>query len=271
MRGMNLAVGVLCMGTIIVAVLIPRIPPFLGYFLCRLSHDFEILGDPCQLDSELDIHSSLVSFRFNEIKTQFGILSGCACFVIYVSGAFNGNLMPTYEVLPNLIFQKDCLAQFQEAIAIAKFSDFKKTMGKYKQLQLLNIMFNEIYGRDFFGIIMACILLIIIPTGFFLLTSYHINPIVLIVLLFMTFMEYLVATTIFIMASKVWNASAKFRYGWRKNTRLSSRPLSRKYGSSLQNMKIMIGSSNFIEKNTPFIFLSLCIEQTITLVLLKNV
>jgi hypothetical protein len=265
------AICVLCTETIIVAVLIPRIPPFLGYFLCRLGHDFKILGDPCQLDSELDIRSSLVSFRFNEIKTLFGILSGCACFVIYVSGAFNTNLMATYEVLLNLIFQKDCLAQFQTTIRNAKFRDYENTMGKYKQLQLLNIMFNEIYGRDFFAIIMASILLIIIPTGFFLVTSYHMNPIVLIVLLFMTMMEYLVATTIFIMASKVWNASAKFRYGWRKNKRLSSRPLSRKYGSSLQNIKIMIGSSNFIEKNTPFIFLSLCIEQTITLVLLKNV
>jgi hypothetical protein len=42
-------------------------------------------------------------------------------------------------------------------------------------------------------------------------------------------------------------------------------------GASLQHLKIKIGSSNFVERNTPFILVSFCVEQTITLVLLNKV
>jgi hypothetical protein len=270
MKVMNLAAGFFCPWTVIVAILIPRIPPYIGYLLCRLGHDWEILGDPCQINGDLNIRN-LVSFGLIEMKTLFRILNGCICFAVYIPGVLSAHLMATYEVIPNLIFQKDCLAQFQEAIANAKFSDFKKTMGKYRQLQLLNIMFNGIYRRDFFGMVMASVIMIIIPTGYFLVTFYHVNQIVLILLGLFTIIEYVLIATIFIMASKVWTGSVKFRHAWRNNTRLTCRPLSRKYEVSLQHLKIKVGSSNFVEANTPFVVLSLCVEQTITLVLLKTV
>jgi hypothetical protein len=270
MKVMNLAAGFVCIWTVIVATLIPRIPPFLGYFLCRLGHDWEMLGDPCQLHGDLLNIRNLVSFGLIDMKTLFRILNGCICFAVYIPGVFNANLMATYEVIPNLIFQKDCLAQFQATIANGSFRDCRKTMGKYRQLLLLNIMFNEIYRRDFFGMVMASVIMIIIPTGYFLVTSYHVNQIVLILLGLLTIIEYVLIATIFIMASKVWNGSVKFRNAWRSNTRLTCRPLSRKYEVSLQHLKIKVGSSNFVEANTPFVVLSLCVEQTITLVLLKK-
>jgi hypothetical protein len=269
MKVMNLVVGFFCMWAVIVAMVIPRIPPYIGYFLCRLGHDWEILEDPCQINGDLNIRN-LVSFGLIEMKTLFRIINACVCFAVYIPGVFNANLMATYEVIPNLVFQKDCLAQFQEAIANAKFSDFKKTMGKYRQLQLLNIMFNDIYGRDFFAMVMASVIMIIIPTGYFLLTSYHINQIVLILLGLLSIIEYVFIAIIFIMASKVWTGSVKFRNAWRSNTRLSSRLLCRRYEASLQHLKIKVGSSNFVEANTPFVVLSLCVEQTITLVLLNK-
>jgi hypothetical protein len=83
-------------------------------------------------------------------------------------------------------------------------------------------------------------------------------------------MEYAIVIIVFIMASKIWNGSVKFRYAWRTNMRLSSRPLTRRYEASLQNLKIKMGSSNFVERNTPFVFVSFCVEQTISLVLLNN-
>jgi hypothetical protein len=185
-------------------------------------------------------------------------------------GTHEAHLMTTYEVLPSLIFQKDCLSQLQAEITRAKICDFEKTMGKYRQLQLLNIRYNEIYRRNYFAILMAAAIMILVPSGFLLMTSYHVHPIILFGLAFVTIMAYATITTIFIMASKVWNASVRFRYAWKKNIRLSSRPLTRRYGASLQNLKIQIGSSNFVEQNTPFIFISFCIEQTISLVLLNN-
>jgi hypothetical protein len=271
MKAVSFAVVLLCTGTLSVAILCPRNPPFLGYFFCRLGHDFKIFGDPCQLqDGELSI-GNILSFQLIEMKIIFRILSGLISFAIYIPGLYSAHLITSYEVLPGLIFQKHCLAEFLEEITLAKFSDYKKTLGNYKQLQLLNIKFNEIYRRNFFAIIMACIVAIIVPTGYVILTAYHINQIILILGGFTVITEYVLVATIFSMAGKVWNSSVQFRYAWRKNTRLSSRPLSRRYGTSLQNLKIQIGSSNFVEKNTPFVFVSFLIEHTVALVIMNKV
>jgi hypothetical protein len=264
---MDFAMIFTSLGTVFVAILIPRIPPFFGYFLCRLGYDLQALGDPCHIRGELTIQQLV---PFNYTTTIVGILSGCICLAIYTTGTHGAQLMSTYEVLPSLIFQKDCISQFQAEITRAKLSDYKKTMGKYRQLQLLNMMFNEIYSRNYFILVMAAFIMGVIPSGYLLITSYHINQLVLIALVFITIMEYAIMTTVFIIASKVWTASVNYRYAWRNNTRLCSRPLTRRYGASLQNLKIKIGSSNFVEQNTPFVFLSFCIEQTITLVLLNN-
>jgi hypothetical protein len=269
MMTLDYSADIFTMGTVSIAILCPRIPPFFGYFLCQLSHDLQIFGDPCQIRSDLNIRN-LVSFIILDITNIFRILSGCICLAIYTTGHHAGQIMTTYEVLPSLIFQKNCLSQFQAEITHAKFSDYKNTMEKYRQLQLLNIQFNETYSTSYFAIVMAGVIMIMVPSGYLLVTSYHINHIVLIALVFITITQYLIITTIFIMASKVWNGSVKFRDAWRKNLRLSSRPLSRRYGTSLQNLKIKIGSFNFVERNTPFVFVSFCIEQTIMLVLLNN-
>jgi hypothetical protein len=252
-----------------VAIVSPRIPPFFGYFLCRIGHDVELLGDPCQIRGELSFQN-LVSFRFWDVTTVFRILNGCVCFVIYIPGLYMVYIMTIYEVLPSLIFQNNCLSRFQAEVIHSKFSNYRTTMGKYKQVHLLNKMFNEIYGRYYFAGAMAAVMAMMIPSGYLLVTSYHLNQLVMIAVVFLTFMEYVLFTTIFIMASKVWNASVQFRYAWKKNPRLSSRPLTRRYGASLQNLKIQIGSSNFVERNTPFVLVSFCVEQTIALVLLNK-
>jgi hypothetical protein len=269
MIGMNVAIIFMEMGTVLVAILAPRIPPFFGYYLCRIAYDIEALGDPCRIRGDLNIQN-LISFRISYVSTLFGILNGIISFAIYTPGMHMAKHMATHEVLPSLIFQKDCLFQFQAEITHANVRDGRKTMGKYRQLQLLNIMFNEIYHRDFFAIFMAASIMIMVPSGYLLITSYHLNQIILIGLVLITIAEYAIIITLFIMASKIWNASKIFRNAWRTNHRLSSRPLTRRYGASLQNLKIKIGSSNFVEQNTPFVFLSFCIEQTITLVLLNN-
>jgi hypothetical protein len=269
MIGANLAVIFIETGTVFVAILAPRIPPFFGYFLCRLGYDVQALGDPCRIRGDLNIQN-LISFRISYVSTLFGILSGIICFAIYTPGIHMANHMATYEVLPSLIFQKDCLVRLQAEITHGNVWNCKKTMGKYRQLQLLNITFNEIYHRDFFAIFMAACIMIMVPSGYLLITSYHLNQIILIGLVLITIAEYAIIITLFIMASKIWNASVKFRKAWKTNHRLSSRPLTRRYGISLQNLKIKVGSSNFVEQNTPFVFLSFCIEQTITLVLLNT-
>jgi hypothetical protein len=269
MRAMDFAMIFLTTGTTFVAITNPRIPPFFGYFLCRVAIDFQVLGDPCRIRDEFNIQNFKLTM-IGDITAIFGILSGCICLPIYMTGLHTGHFIATYEVLPSLIFQKDCLSQFKAEITRAKCIDYTKTLKKYKQLQLLNIMFNEIYRNNFFAMVMVSSTMIMIPSGYLLITSYHINQMILFALLFITVMEYAIFTTMFTMASKVWNSSVKFRYAWRTNTWLGSRPIPRRYRASLQNLQIKIGSSNFFEKNTPFIFLSFCIEQTVTLLLLNH-
>jgi hypothetical protein len=263
------AVTFLVMVTIAVAILSPRVPPFFGYLLCRIGHEIETLGDPCQIGGVLSIRN-LVSFKFIDMTNIFRILSGCICVAIYKPGLQMAHLMTTYEVLPSLVFQKDCLVEFQAEISHAKFSDYKKTMAKYRQLQLLNNMFNEIYSRNYFGVVMTAFIMILVPTGYLVVTSYNINQIMWISVFLLNAVEYVIVVTIFVMSSKIWNGSVNFRDAWRTNMRLSSRPLTRRYGASLQNLKIKIGSSNFVERNTPFVFVSFCVEQTISLVLLNK-
>jgi hypothetical protein len=144
-----------------------------------------------------------------DVTTIFGILSGSICLPIYTTGLHTGHFMATYEVLPSLIFQKDCLFQFEAEITLAKFIDYTKTLKKYKQFQLLNIMFNEIYRSNFLAMVIVSSTMIMIPSVYLLITPYHINRMVLFALLFITIMEYAIFTTMFPMASKVWNSSVK--------------------------------------------------------------
>jgi hypothetical protein len=58
------------------------------------------------------------------------------------------------------------------------------------------------------------------------------------------------------MASKVWSNSHEFVCGWKRNDRLSAKAITRRYGKSMQALKVKIGSTNFVEQNTPFLFIS---------------
>jgi hypothetical protein len=270
MKAVRIVVALFCIETLFVAIICPRIPPLVGYLFCRLGHDLKTFGDPCQLQDELSIQN-IVSFRFMEMKNVFRIVSGFICFVIYIPGLYGAHLMTSYEILPSLVFQKNCLAQFQAEVGYAKFGDHKKILGKYRQLQLLNIQFNQIYSRGYFAMVMSSVIAAVVTTGYFIVTSYHINQIIFILGGFPLITEYAIMFTIFTMASKVWNTSVEFRYAWKKNMRMSSRPLTRRYQASLQCLKIKIGSSNFVEQNTPFVFVSFLLEQTVSLLLMNNV
>jgi hypothetical protein len=72
---MNFAAPCVVMLIILIAVLSPRLPPFFGYFLCRIGHDWETLGDPCQIRGELNLRN-LVSLKFIDMTNVFRILSG---------------------------------------------------------------------------------------------------------------------------------------------------------------------------------------------------
>jgi hypothetical protein len=200
-------------------------------------------------------------------------MNGCLSMLIYIPGPWIGYQMVIYEVLPNLLFQNESLVRLKESVKNTRrvFSNTNRLTRKYRQLQVINIVFNEIFRRDIFATVMVGCVLMIISCGFFLVTSYHhVHPFGLIILAFTTFMAYYLIFTIFVVASNVWTESESIRWAWRKNDRFSKSPLARRVGKSFRNMKIEIGRTNFVERNTPFVFVSFCIEHTISLVLLSK-
>jgi hypothetical protein len=56
------------------------------------------------------------------------------------------------------------------------------------------------------------------------------------------------------MAGNVWFQSMKFHWCWKRNDRLAMKRIRRKYEKSLMELKVKIGSINFVEKNTPFVY-----------------
>jgi hypothetical protein len=261
---------ILWIGLCTVPILSPRIPPFVGYLLCQFSRglngkDF----DPCQLNVEFDV-KKIFYFRNMTVVYLFRIIGALVSVVIYTPAVTNCSLLTAYEVMLNVVFQSKCLARFKEETRNASLRNLNETVGKYRQLQILNDRFNKIYSRDFFATVMASVVPIIVSSGYFLITTYHVNPIILIFGAFVTAMEYTVIMIIFIMSSRVWNGSAEVKWTWRKNPRLTSLRIARRYGTSLRNLRINIGTSNFVERNTPFVFFSFCIDQTISLVLLQT-
>jgi hypothetical protein len=131
-------------------------------------------------------------------------------------------------------------------------------------------MFNNIYSRDFFTICMALFLLVVIPGGYFAVTIQSTSQFASITGTYIILTAYATITVLFSMAGKVWSESVGFKRAWKKNDQLAGKRLSRRYAKSFQDLKVKIGSTNFVEKNTPFVLLSFCVEQTVSLVLMQK-
>jgi hypothetical protein len=133
----------------LISFLAPRFLPFFGYLFCRLAQDW-FREDPCAVaDKQL---YNIPSFGRSHILNIIRFLGFLVTFVTYASGCWNSVLVVYYEVLPSLLFQKNCLRQFQNEVKHCTFSQHATAVLKYRQLQILNTMFNNIYSRDFFAI-----------------------------------------------------------------------------------------------------------------------
>jgi hypothetical protein len=245
----------------------PRIPPFLGYFLCRSSRDW--LGvDTCRLDDD-----GLFNIpRGNVVFNLFRMVGGLISLVAFMSSILNAGLVVMHEIFPSIVFQNDRLAQLGLAARNCTFSDHAQILRQYRELQILNIMFNKIYQRDYFVFCMGTVILVMVANGYSVITMrmHHISGIFVMLGFYLTFMEYIILITLFRMASKVWSNSIEFAWSWKRNDRLAKLRLTRRYGKCLQPLKVKMGSTNFVELNTPFLFFSFCMEQTISLVLLNQ-
>jgi hypothetical protein len=267
MRTIYIPVVFLLMTFCALAIFSPRIPPFFGYFLCRSSRDWWWSGeDICGLNDD----GLFNIIGGNVFLNVFRIVGGCTSFIFLTTSANNPILMGFYEIFPSILFQNDQLAQIQKTVKDCRFPNHASLVLKYRQLQVLNSMFNRIYQREFFALGMSTLVLLVITNGYFVITMPHLPPLFFMIGIYTILMEYLSLLTLFCMASKVWSNSVDLEYSWRRNDLLSARALTRRYGKSLHPLKVKIGAVNFVELNTPFVFFSFCIQQTISLMLLKE-
>jgi hypothetical protein len=267
MRTVYIPVVFLLMTFCALAIFSPRIPPFVGYFLCRSSLDWWWSGkDICGLNDD----GLFNIIGGNVFLNVFRVVGGCTSFIFLTTSANNPILMGFYEIFPSILFQNDQLAQIQKTVKDCRFPNHASLVLKYRQLQVLNSMFNRIYEREFFALGMSTLVLLVITNGYFVITMPHLPPLFFMIGIYTILMEYLSLLTLFCMASKVWSNSVDLEYIWRRNDLLSARALTRRYGKSLQPLKIKIGAVDFVELNTPFVFFSFCIQQTISLMLLKE-
>jgi hypothetical protein len=267
MRTVYIPVVFLLMTFCALAIFSPRIPPFVGYFLCRSSLDWWWSGgDICGLNDD----GLFNIIGGNVFLNVFRIVGGCTSFIFLTTSANNPILMGFYEIFPSILFQNDQLAQIQKTVKDCRFPNHASLVLKYRQLQVLNSMFNRIYQREFFALGMSTLVLLVITNGYFVITMPHLPPLLFMIGIYTILMEYLSLLTLFCMASKVWSNSVDLEYSWRRNDLLSARALTRRYGKSLHPLKVKIGAVNFVELNTPFVFFSFCIQQTISLMLLKE-
>jgi hypothetical protein len=248
----------------------PGVPPYIGYILCGAMQD--LTKNPCGPPAGGDTLLWIPDPKGNALIMGLRFIGGCSSLLIYVPALRGALCIIVFEILPSIMFFKDTSDQIREEVGNSFLHRARPhtTLRKYKELQLLTSMFNEIYQNDFFGKTMACGVLIMVSSGFFLISMYHVNPIVIAFGGPITLTMYILVIVIFTLASKVWTNSVEFKSAWIRNHQFAKLSVSKKHGKSIQNLKIKIGSSNFVERNTPFILVSFCIEQTVSLLLLNG-
>jgi hypothetical protein len=266
MRTIYIPLNFLLMTFCVLAFLSPRIPPFVGYFLCRTSLDWWSNEDICGLNDD----GPFRIIRGNVLFNVFRMIGGCASIAVFRSSAYNVIHIAFFEIFPIIVFQNDRLADIHRAVTNCTFSKHAPLMHKYRQLQILNIMFNQIYQMECFAVGMSTFAVLLITSGYFAITMPHLPPLFFSLGVYTTLMEYVFGIALYCMASKVWSNSHEFVCGWKRNDRLSAKALTRRYGKSMQALKVKIGSTNFVEQNIPFLFISFCVQQTISLMLLKK-
>jgi hypothetical protein len=171
MRVVSIAVNVLAVTFPMVALVSPRIPPFFGYFFCRSAVNL-FSYDPCGIQEEM---FNIPGVLGKPAVNTFRVVAGLITLITYATVFWNAALVVIYEVYPSVLFQK-CLRQFRTGASHCAFTDHARIVLNYSKLQILNIMFNNVYSKDLFAICMALFLLVVIPGGYFAVTMQNTSP-----------------------------------------------------------------------------------------------
>jgi hypothetical protein len=258
---------VICLWTIIAFIDI-RIPPFLSYFICR-SVDSTLSYDLCCLVDPDDCNSNLGNVIMRNVMIR--LISGTAASLFFTSLLWGSIQMFTYEVLLSLVFFNSCLKHLTDQIRNTGVLRFHNGIWvKYRQIQLLVQAFNRIYQTGVFAVYVTATMTLAISSGTFLVKIYRDSFLLSLSASVVAIICYFCLGVMLSFASLVWTGSDKINVALRQNPRLMRNSVTRRNRMCMRNMKIKIGSVNFIERMTPLVVLSFCVEQTIMFVLLLN-
>jgi hypothetical protein len=258
---------VICLWTIIAFIDI-RIPPFLSYFICR-SVDSTLSYDLCCLVDPDDCNSNLGNVIIRNVMIR--LISGTAASLFFTSLLWGSIQMFTYEVLLSLVFFNSCLKNLTDQIRNTGVRRFQNGIWlKYRQIQLLIQAFNRIYQTGVFAVYVAATMTLAISSGTFLVKIYRDSFLLSLSASVVAIVCYFCLGVMLSFASLVWTGSDKMNVALRQNPRLMRNSVTRRERMCMRNMKIKIGSVNFVERMTPLVVLAFCVEQTIMFVLLLN-
>jgi hypothetical protein len=260
-----------CIALFLVSIVVPiiniGIPPFTGNTLCRsLLHLTRV--DVCCLkvpSHECDSIHSIISL--NVIR----FLNCIVTALCFVATALEGAHMIIYEVFLAIDFIKERLKRMKAEIWHANSNGaFRAIISEYKKFQILGQVFNSIYKTNVFGMYVVCLSFIVVASGYFFLIMYKVSSMVQSLSGILTIVTYSVLFVLTNVASQWWTQSGAFKSECQRNLRLVKNPIIRRTGFALVNLRVNIGSVNFAESLTPLVILAFCVEQTISLALLKD-
>jgi hypothetical protein len=244
---------------VIVPLIDLRIPPFPSYFFCRSVYA-TMSQDICCL-SETNCSSSLNILIF---ENGVRLVSGAASAIFCTSVCLEAVQMVIYEIFLSLVFFNSCLRQIEHEILNTGLRQFNDIWSSYKQLQLLCQAFNRIYETGVFAVYVTANIIITILSASFSLKIYRESILLAILAFGVAIVCHLYLLVILRIASHAWTGSENIKASWKENPQLMRNLLNRRIRVSVRNMKVKIGSVNFVQRLTPFIVLSFCAEHIIT-------
>jgi len=168
-------------------------------------------------------------------------------------------------------------ASYLKNCGLAKLNplrQFNALIKRYKLVSLLVIYFNSMFCTRMFirvvfpglGILIICFCSILVMKN-----SLSFGMITLLFVLGLA--ACLTIHLLLTFCSQVWSDSERFMY---EMIKLNSRRTRFRYSyrkrllGSLFPIRIKIGEANFVEMSTPLVVMSLCIQQTVNILCLKN-
>jgi len=144
---------------------------------------------------------------------------------------------------------------------------------KYKQVSLLVINFNSLFcGRMFIRVILPGLgIPIVCFSSIFLMK----NVLSFDMVAFLSMVGLAVCLTVHLLltfCADVWSNSNRFLHEISKVNSKQARYFSfrKRLLMSMFPIRIKLGESNFVEMSTPLVVMSLCIQQTVNILCLKN-